>query len=243
MISAQSLAAISVCMVLGFAIPIAAIIIYKKRNRDAWLPSAFIGAAAITVFALIQLILLILLVRLFPLIARAPSAIIMAVMAGVFEETARLVVYKTLMKNRLSTKNAVMMGLGFGGIEMIEALGLTFLMHLIMAITANSNRVEATLIVVEETRFKDILLPIIMRVIGMTFHVCLSVWVYKAVTHKMWLYPAAIAAHTVYDGIASLDTMVVIKSPLLVEAILTAITAAAVFATIKLTKKFPDNVS
>lgn len=248
------MAALAVCMVLGFAIPIAAIIIYKRRFREAWLPSAFIGAGAGIVFAFVEILLY---VFLLPLIIRVPSAytIIRAVMAGAVEETARLAAYKTLMKNRLSTKNAVLMGLGFGGFETIVALGLTFLLYLIMAITANgyggleafleatmnnppnNNRVETTLVVVEETHFRDILLPIYGRLIAMTFHVCLSVWVYKAVTHKMWLYPAAIAAHAAYDYIAMMG---VIKNHLLLYAILTVIVTAAVFATVKLTKKYPD---
>lgn len=248
------MAALAVCTVLGFAIPIAAIIIYKRRFSDAWLPSAFIGAGAGIVFALIELLLYVILL---PLIMRVPSAsvIISAVMVGAVEETARLAAYKTLMKNRLSTKNAVLMGLGFGGLETMVALGLTFLLYLIMAITANgyggletfleatrnnppnNNRVEATLVVIEETRFMDILLPIYGRLIGMTLHVCLSVWVYKSVTHKRWLYPAAIAVHAAYDYIA----MGVIKNHLLLYAVLTVIVTAAVFVTIKLTKKIPDN--
>lgn len=255
MFSAETIAALVVCMVLGFAIPIAAVIIYKRKFCDAWLPSAFIGAGAIMVFGLIELLLY---VFLLPLILRIPSdsAIISAVMAGVVEETARLAAYKTLMKNHLSTKNAVLMGLGFGGFETIVALGLTFLLYLIMAITANgfgsleaffenkppkNIRVVATLAAIKETRLKDILFPIYGRLIAMTFHVCMSVWVYKAVTHKLWLYPAAIAAHAAYDFIASLDIMGVIKNQLLLEAILTAIVMAMVFATVKLTKKLPDN--
>lgn len=248
------MAALAVCMVLGFAIPIAAIIVYKRRFRDAWLPSAFIGAGSVIVFAFVEILLYVLLI---PLIMRVPSAsaIISAVVAGAVEETARLAAYKTLMKNRLSTKNAVLLGLGCGGFETIAALGLTFLLYLIMAITANgyggleafleatrnnppnNNRVEATLVVIEETHFRDILLPIYGRLLGMTLHVCLSVWVYKSVTHKMWLYPAAIAVHAAYDYIA----MGVIKNHLLLYAVLTVIVTAAVFATVKLTKKFPDN--
>lgn len=259
MFSAETIAALAVCIVLGFAIPIAAVIIYKRRFREAWLPSAFIGAGAIIVFGLIELLLYVFLyVFLLPLILRVPSAsvIISAVMAGAVEETARLAAYKTLMKNHLSTKNAVLLGLGCGGFETIVALGLTFLLYLIMAVTANgyggleafleatrnnssSNSVSVTMAVIEETRFIDILLPIYGRLLAMTFHVCLSVWVYKAVTHKLWLYPAAIAAHAAYDYIA----MGVIKNHLLLEAILTVIVTAAVFVTIKLTKKLPDNAS
>lgn len=254
MFSAETMAALAVCMVLGFAIPIAAIIIYKRRFRDAWLPSAFIGAGAVIVFVFVEKLLY---VFLLPLLMQVPSAsaIIGVVMVGAVEETARLAAYKTLMKNRLSTKNAVLLGLGCGGYETIAALGLTFLLYLIMAITANgyggleafleatrnnppnNYRVEATLVVIEETRFMDILLPIYGRLIGMTLHVCLSVWVYKSVTHKRWLYPAAIAVHAVYDYIA----MGVIKNHLLLYAVLTVIVTAAVFVTIKLTKKLPDN--
>lgn len=259
MFSSETIAALAVCIVLGFAIPIAAIIVYKRRFREAWLPSAFIGAGAIMMFALIELLLYVLLcVPLYPLIMRFPSVtvIIAAVMAGAVEETARLAAYKTLMKNHLSTKNAVLMGLGFGGFETIAALGITYLMYLIMAVTANgyggleafleakrnnssSNSVSVTMAVIEETRFIDILLPIYGRLLAMTLHVCLSVWVYKAVTHKRWLYPAAIAFHAAYDYIA----MGVIKNHLLLEAILTVIVTAAVFVTIKLTKKLPDNAS
>ncbi|MDE6732083.1 MAG: YhfC family intramembrane metalloprotease, partial [Oscillospiraceae bacterium] len=132
MFSSETMAVIAVGMVLGFAIPIAAIVIYKRRFREAWLPSAFIGTGAVIVFALIELLLY---VPLLPIIMRIPSAsvIISAVMAGVVEETARLAAYKTLMKNHRSTKNAVLMGLGFGGLETIVALGLTFLLYLIMA--------------------------------------------------------------------------------------------------------------
>ena len=71
----------------------------------------------------------------------------------------------------------------------------------------------------------------------MTFHVCMSVWVYKAATEKLWLYPVAIAAHALLDVPAAMYQAKAITSIPVVYAIMTAFTAAVVFVTIKRFKK------
>lgn len=259
MFTTETLVALAVGGVLGLAIPIAAIIIYKKKNRDTWLPSAFIGAGTFILFAMI---LETLLHRVMLPIVQGnvwTYAIYGALAAGVFEETGRFVAYKTLMKKHYSTKNAVLMGLGHGGIEVVIVLGVSYLAYLVLALAANSygsiealveamkgsaasNGVDVVLITVEKTRFKDIFSPLCVRLIAMTFHVCMSVWVYKAVSQKgkIWLYPVAIAAHALLDFFAALYQTGVISSVLLLYIILTVFAAVIVFATVMLAKKLPD---
>lgn len=255
MFSTETIAALVVGGVLAILIPVIAVIVYKRKNRDTWLPSAFIGAATFIVFALIleRLLHLVML----PIVQGNiwVYAVYGALAAGVFEETGRFVAYKTLMKKHYTTKNAVLMGLGHGGIEAIIVLGGSCLMYLIMAITVNgygsieafmeamkgnspnSNSVEATLLIVEQTRFGNTFVALYERLIAMTLHVCLSVWVYKGATQKIWLYPAAIAAHFLVDFAAAMFQIGVITSVPLLYAIMTVFVAATVFATVKLSKR------
>lgn len=256
------MAALAVGGILGLAIPIAAIIVFKKKNRDSWLPGVFIGAGTFIVFAMI--LETILHSVMLPLVQGNTwaYAIYGALAAGVFEETGRFVAYKTLMRKHLTTKNGVLMGLGHGGVEAMIVLGAMYLLYLIMAITANSaggiepfleslngtapaeNFIESTrvmLTTVEQIKFVNIIAPVYERLLAMTFHVCMSVWVYKAVTQKKWLYPAAIAAHAFFDIFAAMFQTGVITSVLLLYGIITVITIAAVIVTVMLAKKYPDN--
>ncbi len=260
MFSTQTIAALAVGVVLALAVPVAAVIVFKRKNRDTWLPSVFIGAGTFIVFALVleQLLHLVML----PIVQKNQwvYAVYGALAAGVFEETGRLVAYKTLMKKHYTTKNSVLMGLGHGGVEAMIVLGGSFLMYLVMAVMANgyggieafmeamkgnapdniNDNMRSILVTVEQVGFANVFASLYERVIAMVLHTCLSVWVYKAATHKMWLYPAAIGAHALIDFFAALYQVGVITSVPLLYVIMTVFDAAAVFATVKLTKKYPD---
>lgn len=260
MFSTQTIAALAVEGLLGFAIPIAAVVIFKLKHRDAKLRSVFIGAGTFFVFAIV---LESLLHRVMLPIVQDNTwayAIYGALAAGVFEETGRLVAYKTLMKRNYSTENAVFMGIGHGGFEAMIIMGFSMLMYLVIAVTVNGyggmeafmeatkdnvpaamhDQMGALVEILEQVNFATVLLALYERLIAMTFHVCMSVWVYKAVTHKMWLYPAAILTHALLDFFAALYSKGIITSALLLYIILTVFAAVIVFATVKLAKKFPD---
>lgn len=261
MFSTQTIAALAVGAVFAIVIPIIAVIVFKRKNRESWLPSAFIGAGTFIVFALIleQLLHIVML----PIVQENKwiYAVYGALAAGVFEETGRFVAYKTLMKKHYTTKNAVLMGLGHGGVEAMIVLGGSFLTYLVMAVMANgyggieafmeamkgnaSAKIDANmrtiLATVEQVGFANVFASLYERIIAMVLHTCLSVWVYKAVTHKMWLYPSAIVAHALIDFFAALYQVGVITSVPLLYVIMTVFDVAAVFATVKLTKKYPEN--
>lgn len=259
MFSTQTIAALVVGAALGVIIPVVAVIVCKKKNRDTWLPSAFIGAATFILFALI----------LESLLHRVMLPIVQgnlwlygiygALAAGVFEETGRLVAYKTLMRKHYTTKNSIMMGLGHGGIEAVIILSYTLTLYAVMMILSNSMglaealelaskgnaesaaQLGALLESVKDYNFATCALGVVERVIAMTFHTCMSVWVYKAVTQKKWLYPAAIAAHAFFDIFAAMFQTGVITSVLLLYVILIVFAAATVFVTVIMAKKLPDN--
>lgn len=65
-------------------------------------------------------------------------AILLALSAGLFETVGRLVVFKTVLKNRTTYNAALCAGLGHGGIEAIYLVGLTYVNNLILSFMINS---------------------------------------------------------------------------------------------------------
>lgn len=260
MFSTETIAALAVGGVLAIVIPIIAIIVFKLKNRDLWLPSMLIGAATFIVFAMIleQILHTVML----PIVKENVIAysIYGALAAGIFEEMGRFVAYKTLMKKHYSTKNAVLMGLGHGGCEAIMLLGITLITYLILALAANTMGIDNLLEqtaggnpeVMETARtqietirgynFSSCAMGLFERIIAMIFHVCMSVFVYKAVTQKgrLWLFPTAILLHALLDFPAVLYQINVITSIPIVYVVMTAFTAIIVIVTVMMSKKLKD---
>lgn len=255
--SDSTIAALVTGTVLAFLIPIAAVIVYKLKNRDARLPCALIGAATFLIFALLleQLLHLVML----PIIGsnKVFYVIYGALAAGIFEETGRLVAYKTIMRDNLTTKNAVMMGLGHGGFEMLFLLGFTMISLLGSALMVNADGLESVIKTLtaenpdsaESVRaqleglaaygFGEVALSVYERLLAMTLHVCMSVVVYHAVLlpGKMNLFALAVLIHAVFDVPAAMYQVGILTLPVC-YIILTVFTAAAVGFTIKLTQKY-----
>lgn len=258
MFSVGNIIALGVGTLLGIGIPTAAAVIFKLKNREAWVPSVFAGAATFLVFAMIleQILHSVML----PIVKDNTAAYCVygVLAAGIFEETGRLAAYKTLMKNHYSTKNAVFMGIGHGGFEAVMILGLNMLAYFAMAVfigivgNAEQFMVQNSPIPIETAAEQvkailrigmgDVALSVYERVISMIFHICMSVWVYKAVSQKgkIWLYPAAIAAHAVLDLFAVLYQRNVLANIAAVYVPMTVLVGVIVFITVKLAKRLPD---
>jgi uncharacterized membrane protein YhfC len=65
-------------------------------------------------------------------------AVLLALSAGLFETIGRLVVFKTVLKNRTTYNAALCAGLGHGGIEAIYLVGLTYVNNLVLSFMINS---------------------------------------------------------------------------------------------------------
>lgn len=259
MFSTETIAALSVGGLLGVAIPVIAVIVFKKKKPDSWLPSAFIGAGTFIVFALI--LEQILHTVMIPILKDniIIYSVYGALAAGVFEETGRFVAYKTLMRKHYTTKNAVLMGLGHGGIEAIIALGITLLAFLVLVVMSNSMGIDKVMEMssnvnaqaalktqlegLKEYNFVSCAMAVYERIIAMVFHTCLSVFVYKSLTQKskIWLYPTAVLLHALFDFPAALYQTGVITSIPVVYVILTVFTVIIAAVTVIMAKRMPDN--
>ena len=251
---------LGLCGALAFILPLSAMILYKIRNKSAWGVSAWIGIATFTFFAIVleQQLHKVLL----PIVEGNKVMYVLygAFAAGIFEETGRLFAAKIPLRNRLSTKNAVLLGLGHGGAEMMIVLGISMLTYAGIALEINEQglnavmlkltdrdltKMSAVLAQLESIRSYNVinmLISLYERITAMIFHVCMSVWIVKAADHKIWLYPAAIAAHALLDVPAAMYQIGLLTSFPMVYVIMTVFTAGAVFITILLTIKYPDNV-
>lgn len=255
MYTSTTIAALGVCGALGILLPTAAVILYKIRHKSAWGISVVIGAATFVVFAVIleRLLNTVML----PIVKESTLwyCVYGALAAGVFEETGRYLAAKFLMKNKISTENAILAGLGHGGAEVVILLGVTMFSYMAMALYVNSAgmaeavntlangdfelslEVTAQLTSIKEFGFLNVLTVLYERLVAVTFHVCMSVWIFASVK-KTVLFPAAIAAHALLDIPAVLFQRWIITSLPLLYSIMTVYTGVVVVVTVKFAKRF-----
>jgi len=140
--------------------------------------------------------------------------------AGVFEELGRFTSMNLFKKKELNKLNALMYGVGHGGIEAIIIVGLTSISNLITSIMINTGSFEPMLASLDDevkaqtlkqvsllwtTSSLDFYLAGVERVVAITLHICLSYIVYKAVKgKKLQLLFLAIALHAGLDFITVL---------------------------------------
>ena len=144
------------------------------------------------------------------------------IMAGVFEECGRYIVLKYIMKKNRTTENAVMYGIGHGGIEILAVLLPALITYLAVAVLFSAGDMEnalSTLDITEET--VSVALPsiqtaaafdygmmamnVIERLFAMLLHIGLTVVVYYGVvTDKKICLPVAIILHMLMDTFPAL---------------------------------------
>lgn len=223
-ISVSTIAGMLIAGLLCVIIPIALIVVYKLKNREVSILNAVWGALGFFVFALVleQLLHLVML----PIVKNNMWAYAFygAFAAGIFEETARFLVFKTIMKKKTSPKDAFMYGIGHGGIEAVLLIGTTMFSYTVIAIMINAIGIEQTLAMtgavddavkavameqingIASTTFAACMISVFERILAIIIHITLSIWVFKAAKEKksVWLYPAAIVAHAAFDFPAAL---------------------------------------
>ncbi len=204
--------------VLLMALPMLLLLLWRRRSRRL-LPAAA-GAVAFLLFALVLERLthtLLLRGRSGVWLSASPwrLALYGALMAGVFEETGRLLAMLLFPRVIGSRRDAVTYGLGHGGIESL-LLGMSVLLTLL---TAPLTLLGMTL--------PSCLLSAAERVLALCAHISLSVLVFAAVRTRKWLlYPSAVGLHALVDVPAGLYQTGVLTNIWLTEG-LTAVIAAA----------------
>ena len=176
-------------------------------------------------------------------------ALILGLFPGVFEETGRLVAFKTVLKNRKNRETGISYGIGHGGIEVILTMGITYITYIAYASMINAGTFgdmiaqvaaqapeqeeNAYLLAAQLAAFSagDMVIGVAERIFAFMFHTGASLLVFYACKDKkkFWLYPLAILLHTALDSVAGLQAAGVISpSPVMLEVIV-AVFGSAVF--------------
>ena len=143
-------------------------------------------------------------------------------MAGVFEECGRYIVLKHILKKDRTRENAVMYGIGHGGIEILAILLPAMILYLAIAVLFSQGDTETalkTLKITEETAaaalpsvqaaaafdYGVMAMNVIERLLAMLLHIGLTVIVYYGVINgKKICLPLAILLHMLMDTFPAL---------------------------------------
>ncbi len=230
-------------VVLWVAVPVAAAIIWKVKKKEPF-TSILVGAATFLLFALIlekpiQNMLA------FPSAMGLPEhavsrflsakpvllALVAGLFPGVFEETGRLVAFKTVLRKRKNRETSISYGIGHGGFEVIVILGFTYIQYIVYAVMINTGtfgtlidqvasvapeqlgNVESVVSLITGFSFANMGIAFVERVFAVLFHIGASILVFYACRDKkrFWLYPLAIVLHTGMDFIGALSIFNVIS--------------------------------
>ena len=254
-VEASSFVWLIIGAVVWVAAPVLLAIVWKIRKKEPF-TSILIGAAAFLVFALIlekpiQNLLA------FPTAMGLPDhavskflnanpvllALVAGLFPGIFEETGRLIAFKTVLKRRRNRETSISYGIGHGGFEVILILGMTYLQYIVYAVMINTGvfgtvieqvaaqapeqlgSINAVVSLLTGFSFADFGIAFVERIFAVLFHIGASVLVFYACRDKkrFWLYPLAIVIHTGLDFTAALNVFHVINlSPWALEGIAAA---------------------
>ena len=238
----SSLIAIVCILILTFVLPIGSLIFWKIRTKANW-SAFFIGCGTFVLFALILEQLLHIAVLTIAGDGLRKNIWLYAVYgglaAGLFEETGRFVAMKFWMKRTLSRENAVMYGIGHGGIECMLVVGMTYISNLAMALMINSGGLQAITGMMDEATAQAFqaaveqlcTLPVwqfymagVERISAVFFHIGMSYLVYRAVREsRIRYYAAAVAVHFAVDAgmvvLAQYASVIVMEIILLASAV------------------------
>ena len=253
--SNQTFVLMGIGALLFLVVPVVISIIWKKKKNEPF-TTVLIGAATFIVFVVVEKIIQSFFISdanpLGSFINARPVlwAFTVGFFPGIFEETGRLVAFKTLLKKRKQRETSISYGLGHGGIAEVSVL-MTYSMitYMIYAAMINSGEIKTIVDQVKElapsqlsqvesiikqlTDFSVLsLLPMIIeRVFAVMYHVGASILVFYACKDKkkFWLYPLAIVLHGLIDMYGGLMLAEVISIPNWVFEAVFAITSSLIF--------------
>ena len=253
-VSNQTLVMLGIGAVIFLVVPIIIAIIWKKKKKAPF-TTILIGAATFLLFVTVEKV-----IQNFFIMDTTPMdafinarpvlwSFTVGFFPGLFEETGRLVAFKTLLKKRQQRETSISYGLGHGGVaEVSVIMTYTMISYIAYAALINSGEIATVIEQVRElapnqlsqieelirqlTGFSAmyLLVMIIQRVFAVMFHVGASIMVFYACKDKkFWLYPLAILIHTLIDMYGGLMLANVINIPDWVFEVIFAIASSLVF--------------
>lgn len=211
-----------ISLIVSVGLPIVLCIIVCRKMK-AQISSFFIGAATFVLFAMILEQIL------HAIVTKAAGTVLTGniwlyalyagLAAGIFEETGRYLAMKLCMKKTLNKQNAILYGVGHGGIEAMLLVGLTCVSNLMIAVMINSGQISALLSIsgVDDSTYQvamaqlmavsttpswQFLMAGVERISAIIFHISASYLVYLAVSRKkLPYYLLAVLAHFLLDAV------------------------------------------
>ncbi|MEA4912190.1 MAG: YhfC family glutamic-type intramembrane protease [Oscillospiraceae bacterium] len=259
MIPTLSIAFMGFDILLAVALPVGMFLYFRKKHGCDRLPF-LVGCAVMLVFAFVLEQLAHSVILGSPLgqtIQANPVLLALygGLMAGLFEESGRLIAFKTVLKRRQSNdKNALMYGAGHGGFEAFVILGISMVNNLVYAVLYNTGNaavltagmtaaqtatVQAAFAQLTSTSPWLFLVSAAERLAAVAAQLSLSVLVWFAAKKggkSFWLYPLAIGLHFALDAVAALLNSV-LPSVLLVELGVVLFAALCVYIAVRVWRK------
>lgn len=256
-VSVLSLFIMLISLVLGFAIPIMLLIRLRKKYKCG-IDTFFVGCGVMILFAFV-------LERMVHSIVLGSSAgnyiqgniwmygIYGGLMAGLFEETGRYIAFRFVLKRQQKNDyNALMYGVGHGGIEMIMLMVPVMLNNLIYSLMINTGTMSQAIegltgaqadamnsVVIQLTSASPMLFLLnpLERIAAVILQLSFSVLVWFAAKQKKMfiLFPITILLHMLVDAIAVIASQNGM-SLILVEAIIYILTGICAYIAVRVWK-------
>lgn len=236
------------------ALPVVLWFHFRRRFVLPWKP---VVAGAVT-FIASQVLHIPLVVGMGPMLQSASllvNAVILGLLAGIFEETARYILFKFVLRDARSWKEGVLVGLGHGGIESL-LLGILAAVTFVTMIGYRSidlstvpsipaDQLELARQQVEaywSAPWYMAVLGVVERVFAIALHVSLSVMVLYAIASRrpLWFW-LALLWHAVVDAVAVYVGQQV--SLLAVEGIVAVAALISLWIVWSLRDKFTENTA
>ncbi len=254
-VSTRTFVLLGIGAALFLIVPVVISIIWKKKKKEPF-TTVIIGAAAFLLFVTVEKV-----IQSFFIMDSTPMgafinarpvlwAFTVGFFPGLFEETGRLVAFKTLLKKRQQRETSISYGLGHGGVaEVSVIMTYTMISYIAYAALINSGEIATVIKQVRElapsqlsqiedlirqlTEFSamSLVTMIIERVFAVLYHTGASILVFYACKDKkkFWLYPLAVLIHTLIDMYGGLMLANVISIPGWAFELVFAIVSSLVF--------------
>lgn len=259
--SAEAFAALGIEVFGMLALPIALLIIWKRKTKASIVP-VIAGAVVFPVFALVlKAIPSYFLMQSGSELANTVmgnvwlQALVGGLLAGIFEESGRFVAFKVVLKKYGDRADAISYGIGHGGFECIF-LGFNALVYIFLGVLINSGNggllvagadeytvaaAAAQMSAIGDMQLGVGFIAIWERAYAMMLHLSLSVLVFAAAKKKGfgWMYPLAILLHSLVDFSIGFYLSGVISSLVVLELVMTALSAACAVLAFRVYKTIP----
>lgn len=229
-IGKSAVPSLAITVILMIAIPVCFFIYWRRRHKEQTKISWLIAGAAGFVISARMLEMG---VHYFCIVADNPvsrfingntAAFVLygITMAGIFEECGRHIILKYILKKDRTRENAVIYGIGHGGIEILTVFLPAMILYLAIAVMFSQGDTETalkTLNITEETAaaalpsvqaaaafdYAMMAMNVMERLLAMLIHIGLTVIVYYGVVNaKKLCLPAAILLHMLADTFPAL---------------------------------------